>query len=241
MISSGRLELYIGSMFSGKSSKLIHAYKKWSLCDYTPLVINYSEDTRYSPEADHIITHDQSKIPCIHNTSLRNIFQPLINNKTMSSDTYNIILINEGQFFPDLYYWVHLLVNTYNKYVYVAALNADFKKKPFEQISLLIPEADVIEKLNAICSLCKDGTPALHSYRVSDSHDRILIGSNNYLPLCRTCYNSKMVSKTKPLCIMCNIPAQFRCSTCENAYYCSMDCQKKDWNKHQEECFIETP
>ena len=62
MISSGQLELYLGPMFSGKSSKLIHAYKKWSLCDYTPLVINYSEDTRYSSEADHIITHDQSKI-----------------------------------------------------------------------------------------------------------------------------------------------------------------------------------
>jgi thymidine kinase len=236
MNKSGHLELYIGSMFSGKSSKLIYLYKKWTLCNHTPMVINFSLDTRYTTTADYITSHDQSKIPCIHNTSLRNIFQPLINNKTIQNPEYKIILINEGQFFPDLYYWVSLLVNTYNKHIYIAALNGDFQKKPFEQISLLIPEANVIEKLHAICSGCKDGTPALHSYRVSNESDRILIGSNNYLPLCRSCYNHKITNKQTSLCILCNKIAQFRCANCENTYYCSVACQKKDWAKHQKEC-----
>ena len=188
MISSGRLELYLGSMFYGKSSKLIHAYKKWSLCNYTPLVINYSEDTRYSPEADHIITHDQSKIPCIHNTSLRNIFQPLINNKTMSSDTYNIILINEGQFFPDLYQVVIEMVENKNKIVHIAALDGDFKRNIFGEILQLIPRCDDYLKLHALCAKCKDGTKASFSHRISSEDEQISIGSDNYIPLCRKCY-----------------------------------------------------
>ena len=235
-MKTGRLELYLGSMFSGKSSKLINIYKKWKLCNYNPLVINYSADTRYSPTADKLITHDKNEIPCIHNISLRNIFQPLINNKTITNQDYDIIIINEGQFFEDLYIWCELLVNTYNKHIYIAALNGDFEKKPFEQISKLIPEADVIEKLHAICSGCKDGTPASFSFRVTNEKDRILIGSNNYTPLCRKCYINK-IHFIK--CNVCDNPAIYRCDACETTHYCSVECQKLHWSEHQADCIVE--
>ena len=261
-METGRLELFLGSMFSGKSSKIINIYKKWVLCNHKPFVINYSLDNRYSDTANKIVTHDKTEIPCIHNTTLRAIFQPLINNKTITNDDYNIIIINEGQFFEDLYYWCELLVNTYNKYIYIAALNADFEKKPFDQISKLIPEANVIEQLQAICSGCKDGTPALHSYRVSNETGRILIGSNNYIPLCRKCYNqnNQIVNiSTKEMipwkkkaqdkysksfteineqkkCRVCQSLAIFNCSNCEHAYYCSEICQKIDWINHEPNC-----
>lgn len=233
-MKTGHLELYLGSMFSGKSSKLINIYKKWTLCNYSPLVINYSDDTRYSASADKLITHDKNEIPCIHDTSLRNIFQPLINDNTINNTDYDIIIINEGQFFSDLYYWCELLLNVYNKHIYIAALNGDFERKPFEQISKLIPEADVIEKLHAICSGCKDGTNASFSFRVTNEKDRILIGSNNYTPLCRKCYNKRNDTFIK--CNVCENKAIYNCSKCEAVYYCSEKCQESDWGNHESSC-----
>ena len=100
------------------------------------------------------------------------------------------ILINEGQFFHDLYPWVKTMVNTYNKHIYIAALNGDFEKKGFTNIISLIPECDTITKLNAICSLCEE--PALFSFRKSNSKEQIVVTSEIYKPLCRKCYNKSI-------------------------------------------------
>jgi len=43
----GYLELIIGPMFSGKTSKLLEVYKQCKLCNINVLVVNYSGDTRY--------------------------------------------------------------------------------------------------------------------------------------------------------------------------------------------------
>jgi len=59
---------------------------------------------------------------------------------------YDIIGIDEGQFFPDLVELVLL-----KKIVIVAALNADYKMEPFPNVSKLISKADKIKLLKAYC------------------------------------------------------------------------------------------
>ncbi|KAK8793428.1 hypothetical protein WA158_004787 [Blastocystis sp. Blastoise] len=34
----------------------------------------------------------------------------------------------------------------------------------------------------------------------------------------------------------CTQPAKYRCSNCKAVYYCSNECQRKDWPNHQKEC-----
>ena len=60
---SGKLELIIGNMFSGKTSELIRRINKEKSINNRILVINYIDDNRYS--TDKIVSHDNIKFDCI--------------------------------------------------------------------------------------------------------------------------------------------------------------------------------
>ena len=175
--SHGYLELIIGPMYSGKTSSLIHIYNKYYQ-HYKILVVNHEDDTRYG--SHQMSTHDGNKIPCVYSNTLHNI---------SDIDQYDIILVNEGQFFHDLKKDVLELVEKKHKQVYIAGLDGDFKRNPFDNIISLIPYCDSIQKVHALCTSCKDGSYALFSLRLSKETDVKVIGNTNYTPLCRKCYN----------------------------------------------------
>ena len=58
--------------------------------------------------------------------------------------------------------------------------------KKFGQILDLIPLADHVEKLHAVCSLCK--APASFTKRLTRETAQKVIGSDNYIPVCRACH-----------------------------------------------------
>jgi thymidine kinase len=103
--------------------------------------------------------------------------------------TSRVILINEGQFFPDLYDFVNELLKA-DKKVYVCGLDGDFERKKFGNILDLIPLCDKVRKLTSLCSICKDGTPAIFSMRLTEEKEQTIVGSDNYIPVCRKCYKS---------------------------------------------------
>jgi len=102
--------------------------------------------------------------------------------------THEVFLINEGQFFPDLYDCVKELVNIYHKKVYVCGLDSDYRMEKFGQILDLIPISDNVKKYKAICAICKNGTKAIFSKRITKEKEQKIIGTNNYIPVCRKCY-----------------------------------------------------
>lgn len=175
--SHGYLELIIGPMYSGKTSSLIHIYNKYYQ-HYKILVVNHQDDTRYG--SDNMSTHDGNKIPCIYSNKLYDI--PDI-------EQYDMILVNEGQFFNNLKNDVLELVEVHHKHVYIAGLDGDFIRNPFDNIISLIPYCDNVQKLHALCNSCKDGSYALFSFRLTEETDVKVIGNTNYIPLCRKCYN----------------------------------------------------
>ena len=61
--SAGYLELILGPMFSGKTSRLVEIYKQCNFCNISVTVINHTIDNRYDDEL--LSTHDKVKIPCI--------------------------------------------------------------------------------------------------------------------------------------------------------------------------------
>uniref|UniRef100_A0A6C0DEI8 thymidine kinase n=1 Tax=viral metagenome TaxID=1070528 RepID=A0A6C0DEI8_9ZZZZ len=173
----GYLEIFIGPMFSGKTSKLIDLYKQYSFCNIPLAVINHSSDTRYDDTM--LSTHDKIMIPCIQTSTLTSV--------TNDMDNVDVILINEGQFFEDLYDFVVDMLK-FNKKIYVSGLDGDFKREKFGKILDLIPLCDKVTKMTSLCSLCKNGTPGLFSMRLTNEKQQMLIGSSNYIPVCRFCY-----------------------------------------------------
>lgn len=185
---NGYLELGIGCMFSGKTSWLLETYKKFTFCKTPVTVINHSEDTRY--HQSKLSTHDKNMIPCIQLSSFHKIMEPDdpdILNTIMTSD---VVLINEGQFFGGLATFVKYLLENY-KIVYVCGLDGDFKQEKFGEILDLIPICDKVHKFRALCSECKDGTHAIFSHRINNDTQQKIIGSDNYIPLCRMCLHNK--------------------------------------------------
>jgi thymidine kinase len=190
--NTGYLELFIGSMYSGKSTRLVDIYKQCKFCNITVTVINHIIDKRYDNEL--LSTHDQVKIPCLQASELNDLWRYngyenkdlCAHNAVRDSD---VILINEGQFFPDLYDVVVDMLNC-NKKVYICGLDGDFERKKFGQILDLIPMCDKVTKLTSLCSQCKDGTPGIFSMRLTNETAQTVVGSDNYIPVCRKCYKS---------------------------------------------------
>ena len=195
--STGYLELIIGPMFSGKTSRLVEIYNQCKFCNISVAVINHSIDKRYDQEL--LSTHDEIKIPCIKTEKLFDIWEnnisleenvdsiPRINDKFKLA-TSSVVLINEGQFFPDLLEFVNQLLKE-GKKIYVCGLDGDFERKKFGSILDLIPLCDQVRKLTSLCSICKDGTPGIFSMRLTNEKQQTIVGSDNYIPVCRKCYN----------------------------------------------------
>lgn len=177
------LELIIGPMFSGKTSHLISLYKLYKIANKSVCVINYHEDTRYSET--ELSTHDNVTIECIFTEKLQSLdIQHIIR-------SFDVILINEGQFFNDLYGVTLDLVEKYKKIVYISGLDGNFKRESFQNdvILRLIPVCDNVIKKHALCKKCDNGTSAIFSHRLTSSKDEIIIGGyDQYLPVCRKCY-----------------------------------------------------
>jgi thymidine kinase len=185
--SAGYLEIIIGSMFSGKTSELLDLYKKFTYCNIPVAIINHSDDTRY--HATELSTHDKRTIPCIQTKNLKDVWN-FTTEEPDTSITEEIILINEGQFFEDLYPCVVSMLSK-NKTIYICGLDGDFERNKFGHMFDLIPLCDKITKKSSLCSLCKNGTAGIFSHRLSSETQQTLIGSDNYIPVCRKCYKNE--------------------------------------------------
>lgn len=194
-MNSAYLELIIGPMFSGKTSYLLDVYKKCKLCDIPIAVINHSADNRYTNNNNLLSTHDKTMVPCISTQTLMDLwnYTDLENNYNNKSNEHmlirnaDVILINEGQFFDDLYPCVFDMLRE-KKHVYICGLDGDFQRNKFGSILDLIPICDKVTKLNSLCGICKNGTPGIFSKRITNDKEQFLIGSNNYISVCRSCY-----------------------------------------------------
>lgn len=199
--NGGYLELIIGPMFSGKTSKLLEIYKQCNFCNISVTIINHSFDKRYHDTM--MASHDKIMAPCLQVTNLRDIWPEdgiIEPSNFLDMRSYDIlkdsdvILINEGQFFDDLDIVVKELL-VCNKKIYICGLDGDFERKKFGKILDLIPICDRIIKLTSLCSLCKNGTPGIFSMRITNEREQTVIGSDNYIPVCRTCYNTTYCSE----------------------------------------------
>jgi thymidine kinase len=175
---NGRLNLIIGPMFSGKSTLLLTRYRRYKIAGKRCLLVKYARDNRYVSSEESIITHDKIQYKAISCHNLQEIDE-------MTSQ-YDVICIDEIQFYPDAALYCDLWANR-GLIVEACGLNGDFRRQPFEQISLLIPLCDDIQHVKAVC---KDtGKDAPFSKRLTDEQEQEVIGSTDkYLAVSRERY-----------------------------------------------------
>ena len=172
------LNIVFGPMYSGKSTELIRRIKRDKIIGIKILIINSALDTRYGKNS--IITHDNDRVECIQVMNLADISDCLVKN-------VDKIYIEEAHFFADLVDYVKQWTDIMDKHVIVFGLNGDSSRKPFGNMSSLIPLADDILFLKSYCEICKDTTEALFSKKISlVEGDQIDVGGHNkYIPVCR--------------------------------------------------------
>lgn len=175
--SNGMIDLVLGPMFAGKSTELLRRIKRYRVASKKCLVIKYANDIRYSET--WVSTHDQQMIEAVSCEMLSEVEQ--------KAQKYDIIGIDEGQFFDDIVEFWETMANS-GKMVIVAALDGTFERKAFGRVLELIPLWETITKLDSVCVDCKNS--ASFTKRLCDSKETELIGGSDiYKPVWRGCYN----------------------------------------------------
>lgn len=186
---NGSIELILGPMFSGKTTELFRRIRRYTFANYRCIVIKYRKDQRYAA-AGEASTHDMLMLdahPCER-----------LSEAVDQVKDFDVVGIDEGQFFPDLPEFSEKWANS-GKVVVVSALDGTFQRKPFGRTLELIPLAEKVDKLRAVCMLCFGD--ASFSKRISTTDNRVEVigGSEAYVSTCRQCFLSAKTRPIKPL------------------------------------------
>ncbi|NOZ34620.1 MAG: thymidine kinase [Chlorobi bacterium] len=183
--TAGWIEVITGSMFSGKTEELIRRMKRAEIAQQKITIFKPKVETRYSEEM--VVSHDAKSIKSIPVAKAEEILD--------LANGYEVIGIDEAQFFSDILVEVCNRLADKGIRVIVAGLDMDFAGKPFGPIPRLTAIAEYVSKVHAICMRC--GNLAQYSHRLSDSDKQFLLGEKDiYEPLCRKCYN-EAINKVK--------------------------------------------
>lgn len=176
--NAGWIEVICGSMFSGKTEELIRRIRRAQIAKQKTVLFKPRIDDRYSNE--QVISHDQRKIDAIPARDAADIAR--------QSYRFEVIGIDETQFFGMPLLEVCQDLADGGKRVIVSGLDQDFRGIPFEPIPQLLAIAEHITKIQAICVVC--GNAANRTQRLTKSTKRVLIGGNEkYEARCRRCHD----------------------------------------------------
>ncbi|XP_046359415.2 thymidine kinase, cytosolic-like [Haliotis rufescens] len=194
----GQIQIIFGPMFSGKTTELMRRMKRYQVANYSCLIVKYAKDTRY--DNNGIATHDRQVLPAIAAETLMTLANEMME--------YEVIGIDEGQFFPDVVDFADAMAEK-GKVVIVAALDATFQKKGFGDILNLVPLAEHVMKLSAVCMNCYNEA-SFTKRKGKETEVEVIGGADKYLAVCRACFKSpcKKSPRRSPLKDINNTPQQ---------------------------------
>lgn len=177
----GYISLIIGCMFSQKTTELLRRIRRYKSIGYKVLVVNFIGDTRYGEEC--IASHDKEVEKAACADKLKSI------DHLVRSGDYNVIAIDEGQFFTDLHEYVSKWADELDIHIVISGLDGTSERESFGDMLRLIPHAEEVERLNAFCAVCRDGTIATFSKYFGeapkDENGVAIGGAESYRPVCR--------------------------------------------------------
>lgn len=181
----GWLEVISGCMFAGKTEELIRRIKVLEYANKKIAVFKPKIDNRYSDEC--VVSHAGSKVNSFNISKASEIFDYV-------DDSFEVIAIDEVQFFDDEIVEVCNYFADHGKRVMAAGLDMDFRGEPFSVMPRLFTQAEFVTKLTAVCTCC--GAPATRTQRLVNGipasyHDPIILvgASEQYEARCRHCHD----------------------------------------------------
>lgn len=151
----GLVEVITGSMFCGKTDELIRRLRRATIARQKVQVFKPSIDNRYSDEK--VASHAGSVYAAIPIQRAEEILKLL-------DPATTVIAIDEAQFFDNTIIEVVRKLADRGLRVIVAGLDTDFRGEPFGPMPTLLSQAEVVDKLHAICMVC--GEPASRTQRL---------------------------------------------------------------------------
>lgn len=189
----GSLTVITGPMFSAKTQKLKAYLSVHSAIGDKCLLISHSIDERGNLKKSGILTnHDDygSGIP----SSVSQVKVGTLSELNISE--YDIIAIDESQFFPDILLVKEWLLS-FHKTIYAAGLISTSEGNMFGEFYKLLPFANKIKHLKACCVLCKEEIKnpsirpkAIMTKSLVPKDKEILVGSESYIPTCLRHWNN---------------------------------------------------
>ncbi|MCZ2257523.1 thymidine kinase [Sporosarcina sp. G11-34] len=180
-MQGGWIEVVCGSMFSGKSEELIRRVRRSQFAKQKIVVFKPEIDNRYSDEA--VVSHNGTTVIANPVTKSSHI-------EEFVTDEYDVIAIDEAQFFDEGIVDTVMALADRGFRVIVAGLDQDFRGKPFGPMPRLLAVAEHITKLQAVCTVC--GSPASRTQRLingtpaGEDDPVILVGASEaYEARCR--------------------------------------------------------
>jgi thymidine kinase len=195
MNQNSKLDIIVGPMFSGKTTKLLEIMDALDREGIKYFAVKPHIDDRYveNNKNNYIISHNLKKKECKVSSNLKDVFQEISTNRTINSTrsgSIQYVIIEEGQFFQHLYNFCLLCLEKLKINVIVTGLDGDYQRKPMGEILDLIPIANTVTKLASNCSVCQQ--EAIFTHRIVNDSEQVLIGgSDKYIPLCRNHYIEK--------------------------------------------------
>lgn len=178
----GQIQIIFGPMFSGKTTELIRRLKRYELANHKCLIVKYAKDVRYDSKCGGgVATHDHQSHGAVAATTLTSI--------SREAEGCSVIGIDEGQFFPDVVEFSEKMANA-GKIVVVAALDGTYQRSGFGNMLSLVPFAEQIVKLTAVCMRCY-GEAAFTQRLGSETEVELIGGTDKYMAVCRECYRTK--------------------------------------------------
>ena len=172
----GFISVICGCMFAQKTTELLRRVRRYQSIGYKVLVVNYVGDNRYGREVE--------LAKCVKR--LQEV------DALVRSGNYQVVAIDEGQFFVDLFAYVTSWADELPIHVVVAGLDGTSERTPFGDMLRLLPHAAEVERLTAFCAQCRDGTVGMYSKYVGevqkDTNGVAIGGAESYRPVCRKHY-----------------------------------------------------